>query len=74
MIHDAIRTANPFPYTPKFMFCRSFIVDIKGISGRLEMCKNILMDKSLVRSTNKVTFSFLVAHKYENGIVRKNTL
>ena len=26
------------------------------------------MDKSLVRSINKVTFSFLVAHQYENGI------
>ena len=33
-----------------------------------------LMDKSFVRSTNEVTFSVLVAHQYENGIVKKKTL
>ena len=34
----------------------------------------ILTDKSFVQSTNEVTFSFLVAHQYENGIFRNKTL
>ena len=28
------------------------------------------MDKSLVRSTNEVTFSLTLEHQYENGIVK----
>ena len=32
------------------------------------------MDKSLVRSTYEVTFSLLLGHKYENGIVRNKIL
>ena len=32
------------------------------------------MDKSLVRSTNEVTFSLLLEHQYENGIVRNKIL
>ena len=32
------------------------------------------MDKSLVRSTNEVTYSLLLEHQYENDIVKNKIL